>query len=435
MLDRGALAKSAGRKHKSKACSTPKVSEIVECKDCLEKFTSRNKMFIHIRETHDKLKLSADETSCNQLPLDLNRFLKLNSIVLDNSIRIVGEDSSYRVVVKPQGLPTMGKVEEGCTSLMRMPDMLLPGAFELNLPYKKAIPCHRLDSSTGGLVVCSKTRPSEVCIKMCFRQKLIHKRYRAIVPGRLEPKEGVIATPCGGKDSITKYNVVDYSQSARYGWISTVDCWPVTGRKHQIRKHLLSVGHAILGDRRSVAPYHIFGICPGIPTENCSLFFFDSHTFFFCFHRYSHASTWPERIGNKELMFLWSLEVEFPHPVNANSEAENEIIRNENLIKISMETAKGVDEKACEDPEIIGENDEDDCEVTAEFTGNTTSGGDLNSVENRLLMSSATQIREEMYGIEKRRKVQVVIDEPTYYETFRGCHREEWMLSQEQEQS
>lgn len=130
-------------------------------------------------------------------------------------------------------------------------------------------------------------------------------------------------------------------------------------------------------------------------------------------------------------MFLWSLEVEFPHPVNVNSEAENEVIRNENLTKISMETAKG-EEKACVESEISGENDEDDCEVMAEFAGNTTSGDDLNSVENRLLMSSATQIREEMYGIEKRRKVQILIDEPTYYETFRECHREEWVLSQEQ---
>ena len=144
----------------------------------------------------------------------------------------------------------MGKVEVGKTSLMRSAELLLPNAFELNLLYKKAIPCHRLDSSTGGLVVCSKNRPAEVCIKMCFRQKLIKKRYRAIVPGRLEPKEGSLATPCGGKESLTKYNVVEYTRSARYGWISTVDCWPVTGRKHQIRKHLMVAGHAILGDRR-----------------------------------------------------------------------------------------------------------------------------------------------------------------------------------------
>ena len=133
-------------------------------------------------------------------------------------------------------------------------------------------------------------------------------------------------------------------------------------------------------------------------------------------------------------MFLWSLEVEFPHPVNSNSEAENEIIRNENLIKIQTEMAK-VAEKPFEESKINGDVDEDDCEATTDFAGNTTSGGDSNSIENRLLMSSATQIREEMYGIEKRKKVHITIDEPTYYESFRECHREEWALSQDQEHS
>ena len=55
-------------------------------------------MFIHIRETHDK-----QDDNLDQPQLDLNRFPALNGVTLDDSIRTAGEDSSYRVVVKPQG--------------------------------------------------------------------------------------------------------------------------------------------------------------------------------------------------------------------------------------------------------------------------------------------------------------------------------------------
>lgn len=331
-----------------------------ECEDCDLNFPSRNKLFTHIRDTHEKVNNDDDSY------LDLDRFPALNVISIDDSILIAGEDcSSYRVVIKPQGISTMGKAVHGKISLMRRDEMLLPGAIQNNISYKKAIPCHRLDNSTGGLVICSVTRHAEVCIKMCFKQKLIHKRYRAIVPGKLEPKEGSIATPVGDRESLTKYSVVDYSRSSRYGWISTVDLWPITGRRHQLRKHLLSIGHPILGDKR-----------------------------------YSQAHSSPERIGGKELMFLWSLEVSFPHPKNTNSEEENTIIRNKNFIKLSI-----IDRFPLLDIAVKNDvSDEDE---------------DVNENED-------IQIREEMFGIETRKQIKVVIDEPFFYETFRQCHRDEW---------
>jgi hypothetical protein len=288
----------------------------------------------------------------------------------------------------------MGKVEEGY-SLEKMDDLLIKGAFELDLSYKKALPCHRLDSSTGGLVICSKNKPAEICIKMCFRQKLIHKRYRAVVPGRLEPSEGSIGTPVFGKESLTRYNVVKYTRSARYGgWLSTVDLWPITGRKHQLRKHLLSVGHPILGDKR-----------------------------------YSFASSWPEKIGGKEFMFLWSLEVEFPHPINTYSKEENDAISSENVIKVALEVQKSLGEEATKNLVKLEElDDKKRSESNTAFidSGNTTSGQDKNSIESRLLRADNTQLREEMFGIDSRKKVRVIIDEPPFYEIFRNCHADEW---------
>jgi hypothetical protein len=178
----------------------------------------------------------------------------------------------------------------------------------------------------------------------------------------------------GDKESLTKYSVVDYSRSSRYGWISTVDLWPITGRRHQLRKHLLSIGYPILGDKR-----------------------------------YSHANSSPEFIGGKELMFLWSLEVSFPHPINTNSEEENAMIRNENLIKqtkvdiVNSEDIIVDSKKQFSVQDDLSEDDEEDCNDNSDI-----------------------QIREEMYGIETRKLIRVVIKEPLFYETFRECHRDEW---------
>ena len=130
-------------------------------------------------------------------------------------------------------------------------------------------------------------------------------------------------------------------------------------------------------------------------------------------------------------MFLWSLEVKFPHPVNTNTKEENAAISYENRIKIAKEAEnfkKSNIDARDEDVDIMSDDDDDEDprpSIGCSY-GNTTSGGDLNSVENRLLLLDGTQIREEMYGIENREIVSITIDEPVYYETFRQCHQVEW---------
>ena len=116
----------------------------------------------------------------------------------------------------------------------------------------------------------------ETFLGYCFSHKCIKKRYRALCPGTIEPASGVIDSPISGKESITKYQVVKVTPSFRFGTITTVDLWPLQGRRHQLRIHLKSIGHAILGDPR-YSP-HILAT----PDEN--------------------------------KMCLWALGVEFPDP-------------------------------------------------------------------------------------------------------------------------
>ena len=255
----------------------------MECEVCRVCFPSRNQLFIHLKAVEGDrdhgiidaaIRTSAVVTTVEvQRPFSLT-IDNINSESSPMAIEIADEDSDwYRVIVKPQGLATMGT--RGLT-VMTSPLMMLPNAIALKLPYKKAYPCHRLDQETGGLMVCSKSKAAERAIMQCFNDKLVHKRYRAIVRGRLEPAMGIIDTKISEKDAITLYSSVLCTRSAQYGWITTVDLWPITGRKHQLRRHMQSIGHFIVGDRR-----------------------------------HSHSLDWPSECTP---MFLWALEVKFPHP-------------------------------------------------------------------------------------------------------------------------
>lgn len=157
--------------------------------------------------------------------------------------------------------------EKGTITLYASNALILDASTEpLYSPtYPKAVPCHRLDKWTGkylysksyahyasyfpfcqhcagGLVLCSKTRKTEQFLSQCFRQKMIIKRYRALCLGEIFPSEGIINSNIDGKDALTQYIVREVTTSSRFGALSTVDLFPVTGRRHQLRVHLRSIG-------------------------------------------------------------------------------------------------------------------------------------------------------------------------------------------------
>ena len=134
---------------------------------------------------------------------------------------------------------------------------------------------HRLDAETGGLVLCGKTTAgiqgkashfaNEVCenlwrtvlsmrscgagLSRAFAARSIVKRYRALVRGNLQGC-GRITLPISGAPSSTEYRSVAVEASSKCMHVTVVDLWPLTGRTHQLRKHMAYLGHPILGDRK-----------------------------------------------------------------------------------------------------------------------------------------------------------------------------------------
>lgn len=118
---------------------------------------------------------------------------------------------------------------------------------------------HRIDAETSGLVIVGKNKKSEIELKDMFQEKKYHKSYLAIVQGKIDEevtidkpidKEGKLigvrmAIDENGKESTTIIKPLKYNEQRD---ITLVEALPLTGRQHQIRIHLHSIGHTILGD-------------------------------------------------------------------------------------------------------------------------------------------------------------------------------------------
>lgn len=161
----------------------------------------------------------------------------------------VFEDEFVLAVNKPSGLLSVpGKAVEHYDSMWsRLVDK-----------YADIQIVHRLDMSTSGVMLFAKNKYVESALKKQFQYRLTHKVYYARVWGQVENDEGEITLPliCDwpnrprqkvcfgtGKPSKTIYQVV-----AREEKTTLVRLFPITGRSHQLRVHMLEIGHPIVGD-------------------------------------------------------------------------------------------------------------------------------------------------------------------------------------------
>ncbi|EOD17411.1 hypothetical protein EMIHUDRAFT_57488, partial [Emiliania huxleyi CCMP1516] len=113
--------------------------------------------------------------------------------------------------------------------------------------------CHRLDRPTSGLLLCAKTRHALLGVSSAFRDRVVHKQYRAVVCGIVEGDEGEVDSPIMRRESRTRWRVLRRGRSLRLGGghLTELALFPLTGRTHQLRRHCAEVlGAPIVGDSK-----------------------------------------------------------------------------------------------------------------------------------------------------------------------------------------
>lgn len=157
-------------------------------------------------------------------------------------LKVIFEDDYLAAIHKPAGILVNGnRFKTVAHALVQnIKPSTLPDA-------TKPQPVHRLDYATTGIVLVGKTRSSIRTLNKLFEVKKIEKTYYAVTIGKMNT-DREITSEIDGKQSLSTYKIIASVASKRFGTLNLVQLNPKTGRRHQLRKHLFSIGNPILGD-------------------------------------------------------------------------------------------------------------------------------------------------------------------------------------------
>lgn len=210
-------------------------------------------VFIDGKPVLKKHKVNSGETVKISVPEPAEISVEGEDIPLD----IVYEDNDVIVINKPQGMcvhPAVGN--ESGTLVNALVYHCGDELSAINGVIRPGI-VHRIDKDTSGLLAAAKNNEAHLKLSEQLKERKAVRKYTALVNGNIKEDSGTINKPIarnpadrkkmavaqGGREAVTHFNVLE-----RFGQYTLIECILETGRTHQIRVHMASIGHSIVGD-------------------------------------------------------------------------------------------------------------------------------------------------------------------------------------------